>query len=153
MQPTQQDFFKQAQIIHYALLAGLLLQCAVMYFLVSGSTTTPTDGPDELFRYLVPGLAAVAVLVGRFVSRRIFAQAPEQQTLQDKIELFRRGMIVRWAMIEGAGLFACVAYFLTGNLPLLLVALAAAIYLFTLRPTREAAAAALGLSEGEYRAL
>lgn len=145
--------FQQMSIVHYALLAGVLIFCAIVYFIVLPEKGGLDDSTYDIFRFLVPGLAAGAILAGRFVSRQLFSTAEDKADLGDKLAIFRSGMMIRWAMMEGASLFAVVAFMLSGNLVMLLVALAGAAYLFTMRPTPEAAASALGLTETEYRSL
>ncbi|PHI20059.1 hypothetical protein CEQ90_10010 [Lewinellaceae bacterium SD302] len=149
MKSKYHNDFKMMQTIHYALLSGILLFAAVAYFV--DPVNPKVEGLYDLFRYLVPGLAAMTLLAGRFVTKPIFATAANKESLNAKLDVFRTGMLIRWALAEGAALFAIVAFMLTGNLVMLLVGLALALYLFTLRPSPEAAGAALELSESEYR--
>lgn len=152
-QLNYKDTFKVMRIIHYALLAGLLIFSALTYYM--NSTDAPIgDGEfDNIFRFLAPGMVAVSIVLGIFLSKSMFANAQEKNELGDKLEIFRSGMLVRWALVEGTSLFAIVTFFLTNNNMLLLVGLAGAAYLFTLRPTPELAAAALQLTESEYQQL
>ncbi|MEL6143646.1 MAG: hypothetical protein AAFU67_18750, partial [Bacteroidota bacterium] len=145
---SYQSFFRGLTIIHYALIAGLLLFSAVVHFLGMASED---DSLHQVFRFLVPAFAIMAILLGRLVSRKLLSTAKQQSSLNDKLAIFRAASMLSWSTIEGAGLFATVIYMLTSNQVMLLVALACAAYLFTLRPTPERAAADLQLTEGEYR--
>jgi hypothetical protein len=154
MNGSYQNDFKSMQFLHYALLIGVLIFTAVAYFLnKNGLLAEADDTLYDFFRFLVPGLLAVSVLAGRFISQKIFATAKDKSGIGEKLNVYRTGMLIRWAMVEGGTFFALVAYLLTANLVMLIVALAGAIYLFTLRPTPESAAGTLGLSETEYRQL
>jgi len=135
-------------IIHFGLIAGLLLFSGIVYFMGMAQND---DSLTETFRFMVPGFAAIAVLMGRFVGGKMLSGVNPQSALRDKLAMFRNASIIRWAMVEGAGFFAVVTYFLTGNQIFLIVALACAAYLFTLRPTPARAAVELKLSEGEYQ--
>ena len=140
--------FQAMSVIHLGMIAGLLLFSGIIYFMGMAHND---DSLAEIFRYLVPGFAAIAILAGRFIGGKILAGVDPQSSLGEKLAVFRNASILRWAMVEGVGLFAVITYFLTGNQMLLIVALACAAYLFTLRPTPAKAAAELKLSEGEFR--
>ncbi len=150
MKSTYRNDFKMMQTIHYALLFGILLFAAVAYFL-DPIEEKVDDNLYDILRYMVPGLAALALLAGRFVTKPVFATAKNKDSLGAKLDIFRTGMIIRWALVEGVAMFSIVAFMLSGNMVMLLVALALAVYMFTLRPSPEAAGAALELSESEYR--
>lgn len=151
MESNYSNDFKMMGVIHYALLFGILLFAAVVYFIRPISEVQ--DGLYDIFRYAIPAVAIFAVLGGRFICNPIFSAASQKESLGEKLDVFRTGMIIRWALVEGAALFAIVAYMLTNNFTMLIVAISLAVYMLTLRPTPETAGAALKLSESEYRAL
>lgn len=150
----QQTFdaqFKSMHFIHLALMVGPLLFAAVVYYgQISGLANE--EGEDSLqliFQYGIPALAIINILMGRVISRSIYARLSRDATLAEKVNAFQTASILRWSLMEGVALFAVVAYMLMGQLPMLLVALAAVGYLFTQKPTKALAARELNLSIAE----
>lgn len=151
---SNQDTLKALSIIHYALIAGLLIFTGVAYYVI-GPTMAGGEAESyySLFRYLIPGVAIMAILFGRFIGTKMLQKAQEIGELPLKLSAYQSIAIVRWSLMEGAGMFAVVAYLLTGNQVFIMVALAAAAYLFTQKPTVNLISQELGLSNEETREL
>lgn len=145
---SYQDFFKTLNILHLSLITGVALFCAVVYF---GGMATPDDEMANMFKFIIPGVAAMSLVMGRIATQPILQKAKQESTLMDKLNVFRNASIIRWALMEGASLFAVIGFMLSGQMVFLAVALAGMAYIFTLRPTPEKAAADLGLTDAEYR--
>lgn len=141
------DFFRGLRIVHLAIMAGVLLFMGVVYFVVGPKVTD--ESLYDTFRYLVPGLAIAAIFTGRFISQKMTEGLHSNTELSQKLMTYRTASIVRWALIDGVALLSIVAYMLTGNTVMILVALACVAYLFTQRPSPQAAATALQLDQSE----
>lgn len=147
---------RSMSILHYALLAGILLFAGVTYFLLGPTMHQPGQVDESLatiLRYLVPGLAIMAILVGRLVGSLLLKRASEEEFLAQKLAIYRTVALIRWSLMEGASLFAVTAYLLTGNQVFIMVALAGAAYLFTQKPTADLIGRELGLDPGQRRKL
>lgn len=148
--------FKSMTLIHFALVTGLLIFTGMAYFVISPSfqpDSMNTESFYELFRYLIPGVAILAILAGRFIGNQLLNVARQKEDLAQKLTTYRTSAMLRWSLMEGAGFFAVIAYILTGNQVFILVALAAAAYLFTQKPTATSIGRELALTNSEIREL
>lgn len=121
------------QIITGALLAGLLAMAGIMLFLVH-TANPPRQPPDlPLLALLALGMLAIEFPIALLLPRAQTAGAlrliaagtwrppegmdPEQfRTLADKLLAVRQtALILRLALFEGVGFFACIAYFLEAH--------------------------------------
>lgn len=126
MESNSADDFKSLNVLAYALMGGLLAFTCVVYFLNtsgegvgSGAIINPTT--DLL---LVGGFGLMCLTMSRIVSGKLLQNYPQakRQSYQSAINGYRSGIIIRLAMLEGAGLMACIFALITGNLNLLLIA-------------------------------
>lgn len=148
MSAQTESFFKSIKIIHLALLTGLMLFIGVAHFIVLPTADTNAD-LGNIFRYMIPGLAVVSIFASRLAVNGLLKQIAPSTPLSEKLDRYRGASIIRWAAVEGVGLFAVVGYMLTGLQTLVLVALALTAYLFTLRPTPSLVATELQLDAKE----
>ena len=105
---------RQAQILHAALVLGVILVGVVFFFVLR--TIAPAFPRTSMLGWVTAGvgLGNVAAAFGLFRSKipqRRSDQAPDDYWTGNEV----RGMaIVLWAMLEGGGLLAWVGYLLTG---------------------------------------
>ncbi len=139
MESNNADEFKSLSIITYALMAGLTLFALVTYYLNtsgepigSGAFVSPTM--DLL---IVGGVGLTCLTMSRIVSGKLLGNFPqeERRDFQSAIGGYRSAIIVRLALLEGAGLLACVFALVTGNLNLLLITGFMVMMMWLGRPT------------------
>lgn len=140
-------FWTTLRILHGSLLMGVLLFGLVIHFVLQ-----PTAGGSELvqlFNYLVPGVFVAVVSVSiLFLNGRV-KQARNYDEVADRLHAYRNLSIVRWALIEGATLFALVTYLLAGDFNLLILGALGFGYLLLQRPDKNRMIAELDISNQE----
>lgn len=135
---TSKEFFKAIQIIHLALMTGvILLGIFAFYFHYSGLNM---EGGKEMnfgLIYVVPVFALGGILASNLVFKQKLKDCIAKPTLKEKMTNYRSALIIKFAFIEGSSLFAVVAYLLTGNLIYLGFAVLLLIVFLAYRPTKE----------------
>ncbi|TWR31592.1 ATP synthase F0 subunit C [Mucilaginibacter pallidiroseus] len=134
-QQSRSPKLKTIQIIHLALLAGMVLYVAIVFFLKQ-STAVKFD-KDDVFAFIVPVVAIMGAFASYFLFGKALPQAQRQPSAQGKLVIYQTALIMRYAFLEGPALFATTVYFLTGNFLFLAIAIAIIAYFTTLRPTKE----------------
>ena len=136
-QASQVAASRVVRILHTALLGGLTL-CGAMLYFVRRVLQPPAVGEAPILTVVLAVTAVVLLVIAVGVLRpRIPDRRPEQDSDAYWRDATSRGAaIVLWATVEGAGLVGAVGYFLTGGTaPAVAFALAlAALVLF--RPGR-----------------
>ncbi len=125
MSTTQQNFkqyFSILRLLHLSMMAAVVVLGLVAHFvLIPG----PDFKPDENGAFFI-NIAAVYLAIAVALSYWLFGMrlnaAKQQSNLSDKLNSYRSGTILRFALIEGATLLTLVFYLLTGNLLLLGIA-------------------------------
>lgn len=89
---------------------------AVVIFL-NLSSESPNELPEfkEIFQYIVPIWAALAILIGQLVFKSVISSLKTKDTYIGQLGVFQTASLIKWAFLEGASLFAIVSYFLTGG--------------------------------------
>jgi hypothetical protein len=94
------------------------------------------NSPKEVFIYMVPLIALLAVLISQLIYRQKLKKLKSYQSLIPKMTEYQGVFIVRLALIEGASLFAIVVYLLTVEAIFMAIAVLLIVYFVLLRPTR-----------------
>jgi hypothetical protein len=139
-----QNFVKTLNIIHTALLAGLILFSVITYS-TNKNTITFELGKDALF-YLVPSLIIVGVIAGSYLFNRIIKKATDEDSLSGKLAIYRTAFIRKCSFIEASTLFGIVVFSLSGNLLCFLFTTLNIIYLAMQKPTKSKIEDILNLS-------
>jgi hypothetical protein len=149
MQPNV--LLKTLKIIHLALCFGLALFAVLAYLQIGGFATANAD--SSLMLYLVPTLS----VAGYFGSKYIFAsqlrKIVQEAPLSQKLQQYFSASILQYAVIEGPGFLALLAYFTSGNALFLVIAICLVVYLFSLRPSYQKLKNELKLSYTEQKDL
>jgi hypothetical protein len=116
-QITFGKYFKSLQIIHFALMAGVvafgIIAFSVNYF--SGKITDDKT-LEKLLLIMVVFFSFAEVFASQFLFKMRLKECNKQSNFKDKLFCYRSALIVKFALVEGAAFFVIVAYFLTGNL-------------------------------------
>ena len=111
----------------------------------------PVEGMEH-YIYLALGMSAIVLFLGGTISNSLTKKA-EQLSFFDKLNLYRRIVILRAAMYEGAAIIAIVFYLLTAQLALMAIS-AVMVFMFRfLRPTPIRAAKTVKLTQKEAKQL
>lgn len=125
------DFFKQLNILFYALAAGQLLFCAVAIFLrfegVAGFDETSAQ--NTTLTMIAPFLTLAAFAGAWFINQTRVAQGVELKGLNEKTGHYRTTIVIRSAIIEGGNIIMLIVYLLSGR-PIHLIWFAVGMLLF-----------------------
>jgi hypothetical protein len=139
-----QNFVKTINIIHTALLAGLILFSVITYT-TSKNNMAFDLGKDALF-YLVPALIITGVIAGNYLFNRIIKKAMNEDTLGGKLAIYMTAFIRKASLIEAPSMFGIVVFSLSGNLLCFLFTCLNIIYLAMQKPTKSKIEDSLNLS-------
>lgn len=149
---TSKDYFKTMQILHLAMIAGLVFFMLVSAFFVRGLLLEPIDsGIMSILMVVVPLLIFGGLFGSTLLIKNKLNVAKQKPNLTEKMSDYRAALIINFAMLEGPSFFAIVAYMLTGNLLFLGMAGLLLLVFFTIRPTTEKAIRDLELSPDEIK--
>ena len=149
-QLTFKDYFKSIQVIHFALMTGVLFFAVIAYILVSqGFAVGGLENIDNLLSAFVPVFLIAGLFSGNFLFKIKVNEAKEKPGLMEKFNLYRSALIIKLALVEGPAFFSIVFYMLTGKfLYLVLTGFLLAVFYYY-KPTREKIIGDLELSSAE----
>lgn len=108
--------FRALTIIYIALGAGMVISIALFYFMLASGTAVGLDaGTSDILKIVVVVIAMSGFGAGKFIYGM---NAKKSQELTDpvaKFNSFQTTCIITWALLEGPGIFASVAYFMSGD--------------------------------------
>ena len=142
-------YLKILTIIHTALCAGLML-CAIFVYYRNGNFTASMNQQD-IFIYIVPIVAAAGYFLSQLVFKKQIESISSEEKLSTKLEKYQIASLIKYALLEGPGFLALMAYFWSGNALYLVIAIALIVYLFVQRPTVEKIKKQLPLTSEEQK--
>ena len=153
MQPKGNDF-KALQILHRALLTGMLMLAVIITFLVISRGPFKELGSSEKILQIIVLLVSVGGTAAGFTLFNKKIQAiPPMDPVKDRISAYRSAAIVRWALIELPTLFSLISFLLTGNYAFLALGIALMLVFTVVRPAKLMIVYLLKLTEKEVSEL
>jgi len=147
---TSKEYFRTLQIIHLALIAGLLFFGLLAVFLInSGEFIVELKELKKTFFILVPVFVIGGYLGGRILFKKSMETAGKKESLPEKMADYRSALIVKYALLEGPSMLAIIAYLLTGDLSFIIIAAFIIAIFLTLRPNAGRAISDLNLNNYE----
>ncbi len=141
---------KAMNILHLALLGGLVFFALISLYLVYSGSFSPTmQENQQLLQIAALGLAGLGIFFGNRIFKSRLLAIQDMPTAKEKIAFYQAANIVRWAFIEGAALFAIICFMLTANYAFLALAVALIILFMVLKPTKEKIFIQTGISSQE----
>ncbi len=132
---SKDNRLRTLQILHIALVGGLLLFAGFAYYLNSGpgldADYALQGGPMKWF---VPLGMAFLLGLAFLINRRRLASAPAGGSVELRWNHYRTTCLIRWAMVEGAVFLSLVFYLLDEEWSYLLYGLAGLAILGLWRP-------------------
>ncbi|NNK89572.1 MAG: hypothetical protein HKO89_03105 [Saprospiraceae bacterium] len=148
----ESNTLKDLKILHLALVLGMLVVATLIYFLSDPEMNALRINlqVDETLALLL----AVANLIGvSYFHNKRLPGIQSMDSFEEKWINYRALQIMKYALVEGAGLIAIVIFFGKGNLLLLIIALVLTLTLYLMKPTRERTARDLKLTVEEEAGL
>ncbi|GAB4199511.1 MAG: hypothetical protein OHK0057_27750 [Thermoflexibacter sp.] len=110
------QFFNTLNILFYGLMSGGLIFFLITYLAFqSNQLEASATELVSIFNYIVPFVCIMEFGLAVFLFDLTAKKIPSMDSLKEKLSAYFRGKLIQWALIESGGLFAIVAYFLTGN--------------------------------------
>ena len=146
---TIQQYFKALTVLHYALTTGITLVIMIAYFLAGATASRNNEMLAAIFQYMVPALAFICIAAGNVLYKKRVNNIKTKNSLAEKLNDYRAAFILRDALLEGAALFAIIAYMLCDKLILLGVAILLVLIFVFIKPTKDKLIKDLELSSDE----
>jgi uncharacterized membrane protein len=139
---------KALKILHSALMMGVVMFGAIVFFLVYANHTSPVTGLDKPLQVI----ALILCAAGIYFSNKLFKKQIETirqsaDSVKEKINQFRAACIMQWALLEGPALFTIIAFFLTGNYALFILSGIMICALYVAGPSKQRIMQQLQLNE------
>lgn len=129
-------FIKTFSLIHYAMVTGVLL-CGLALYYVRGDAFLRFEKTEEdMLFFISPMVAAAGIVFSRFLPNLII-KSRSMNTEEEKLGGFKVYYLIKYALLEGAGLFNVIAFYLSGNSLHLLIAAIMVLLLYIEKPTEE----------------
>jgi hypothetical protein len=152
----QPNAFKVLKVLHTALLIGMIIFSLIAIVLVQRNLV-PASGGETLERTLqvVCILVSGVMLLGGFnlFKKKMMVARNDTGPGEQRMDLYRAACILWWAMIEGPGLLAIIAYILTHNFAFFALGVFHIACLFVFSPRKANIVVLLNLSEAEVARL
>jgi hypothetical protein len=148
-QQTTQQYFRALTVLHFTLTTGLTLFIVLAYFLQGAMAQGNNETLANIFEYMVPALAFICIAAGNVLYKKRMNDIKTKNSLAEKLNDYRAAFILRDALLEGAALFAVIAYMLCGEWILLGVAIFLLLIFIFINPTKDKLIKDLELSSDE----
>lgn len=152
---TSKQYFQSLLIIYFALLAGQLMFAVIAYFISSSNGGLGETDADfvQIGQIMVAVLAVTNLIISTQISKALVSKAKDKNTLKEKLAGYRSALIVKYALLEGASMFASVFLLLTGEIFFFIVAVLIIGVFLLYRPSKEKTIAELQLHYTEVEKL
>lgn len=124
---------RQLQLIFYALVAGQVIFAGVCYYLIENEMFSTQDIAE--LRLVVPIAVVGAMAISYFLNEQLRQKASTLKSLEAQAAHYKQRVILRLALLEGANLFAIVAYLITGKINFLLFFAVGLLLFYYFRPS------------------
>jgi len=132
------DALRSISVFFYSMAGGMLL-FAIIVFALNTIEKPAFDDQSfaRIFLIMVLCITVLSIAVATTMyTKRIAAAHVTGLALMDKLNIYRSALIFYLALCEGAGLFAVIVYFLTGNTLLLAVVAIVLVAMLLKRPEK-----------------
>lgn len=132
--PTVSNYLKTLSFLHRVITVTPLIMGILFYTQAQGEAfffSVPRVGNGVL----VPVLAIGSVLLGELLFKRMTRNFPKDGGLKEKLARYQSASLLKYALVEGAALFAMVIFANTWNLFHPIVGAMLIVHLFFQRPS------------------
>jgi RsiW-degrading membrane proteinase PrsW (M82 family) len=132
------EIIKSSLIIFYALLAGQIIFLLISLYLVTTGIIKTNSELSLILTIIILIFLSPLLIIGPIIYRKLISkQTDNLKTLEQKLLLYRQGMIIKLAMVEGATIFSIVCFLITGNFLFVIIAILLISLFFLHKPTLE----------------
>jgi hypothetical protein len=149
------EALRSISVFFYAMAGGMLMFAIIVFSLnLLEKPSLEDESMTNIFLIVVLFVAMISLTVAvRMYPERIAAAHATGLSLMDKLNIYRGALMLYLALCEGAGLFAIIVYFLTGNKLLLAVVTIVLVAMLLKRPEKSKIFNELQLSSEEQMEL
>lgn len=146
---TPKSRLQTMTILHAATVMPIVIFLGVAYFLTDQEDFSDDSDLSKMLLIFVPIIAIIGFTIGTFIFRKQLVKIRKLEHLKDKQLQYQTISIMQYALLEGPGLFAAVAYFMTGDLIFAGIAVVIIVLLLMNRPTKFKIVSDLELSQAD----
>lgn len=147
---TPGGFMKILTFLHVGITATPVV-LGLLFFWQSKNAEFDFSGEGDAFKAIVPIVAFGSIFFGDLIFKKMVKGIPEKMGLKDKLAKFQSASVIKYALLEGAALFAVVIFSNTQNLTYFVLGAFLIFYLILQRPTKNKVENLLNL-RGEEKA-
>jgi len=96
------------------MLMGIVILIVVAWTL-AGSMDTGDSNLDEIFLVVVPAFSLTALIASQLLFKLKINSIDPSIHLPQKLLAYKEALIIKYALIEGPAILACIAFLLTAN--------------------------------------
>ena len=144
------EFFKQLRILHFALVTGLILIAAILYF-TSGHDIAFAKQENKSLILMIAGLLIASFFGGNYVFRSMMRTINYERDLIHKMDKARKAYISKLAFFEFAGIISIFLFFVKADLAFLAYGSIMIIYMTINSPSKKILFSSMQLSNEEIR--
>ena len=148
--PKGNGYVRALRIVHIALVSGMLMFAAVIYFI------SLDISPAQMMEYgkdVLLGILCVATIclgISSYLWKKDISRMQlDALSLAEKLELYRKSAVRRYALSEAPGMLSIVCYFMTQEPRILIVTMLMILHLASLAPTSSKIAAHINESRDD----
>ncbi len=112
---TPKAALKTARILSMALIGGIVLFNAVVFFVLLKDAVFIVD-PGDIFFTVIIALSAASFPAGFIAFRMMTAKITREKKIKQRFAEYQTALIVRLALFEGVGLFSTVITLVSQNI-------------------------------------
>jgi hypothetical protein len=149
------DSFMALKVLHLSLLAGLSLFAIISFFIAGDEEFLIADESIHRIIQVIIIIVSVSFLIlgYRLFTNRIITIRSSTESAPLRMDQYRSGCIIWWAMIEAPGMMSIIGYLLTANHAFLFLSIFHIMVLFLFRPRKENIILLLNLNSEEVMRL
>jgi hypothetical protein len=147
LKQSSKSFFKALQLIYYALIAIQLFLAGITIFINNNPDLRPGVVEfNTIINIVLPLFVLADMLLARYLFQSRLKVCKEYNSLNEKLNMYRAAIILRFAIITGAANFSFIVYLLSGNLLILGLGGFLLLLFLMFKPTPEKAVSDLELT-------
>lgn len=148
-------YFQTLNILFFGLVMGPALLGAFTVILIETGSWVPAadESLDLMFGTMVPAVGLACFFASKKLFESRLASLAMIQSLDERLDVYRSALMVRYALLESPSIFAFIAFMLTGTFLFLGIGAAMLAVMLTARPTRDGVVIHLALSGEEALAV
>jgi hypothetical protein len=145
--------FKSLQILHTAMLAGMVLFCVVSAVVHFSAELTANASLNKVLQVTILAITFAAIKTGVTLFERRLQAIPATANPAEKFRRYRAAAIIKWALIEIPVLCTVVCFMITRNYAFIALAFALIIFFFFQAPVKLKLMLQLQVSEADLDSL